>query len=103
MAQDNKILISTQTLRDTAQYVRDRNAKLESTLNDVRNKVTQLNNTWKSDAGEEIRRKITAFGNNHFNQYKEVVESYAKYLVTTADTYEALEGKTEGNAKSFQE
>ena len=103
MAQDNKIRISTQTLRDTAQYVRDRNLQLENTLNEVRSKVTALDNTWKSDAGDEIRRKITAFSNNHFNQYKEVVESYATYLVTTADMYEATETKSESNASAFQE
>jgi len=104
MAQDNSVRISTTTLRETAQYVRDRNVKLEDILKEVNTKINQLSNTWKSDASDEVRRKITAFGNNHFGQYKEVVESYASYLVTTAASYEKGEvEKTNMASTAFQE
>ncbi|MDR0852351.1 MAG: WXG100 family type VII secretion target [Clostridiales Family XIII bacterium] len=104
MAQDNSIRISTQTLRDTAEFVRTRNEQLETLLNEVRSKIAHLcDGTWQSDAGEEIQRKITAFGNNHFKPYKEVVESYAQYLVTTAEQYETTESGIQSSAAAFQE
>ena len=104
MAQDNNIRISTQTLRDTSEYVRQRNERLEEKMNEVKMKIVHLcDNSWQSDAGEEIQRKIEAFGRNHFQQYKEVVESYARYLVTTAEQYEQTEAAIQGNASSFQE
>jgi WXG100 family type VII secretion target len=99
----NKIGIQTQKLRDSAQYIRDKNLRLEDTLNSVSNKVKQLETTWQSDAGNEIRNKITKFATNNFNQYKQVVEDYAKYLVSTAEMYETNEAKTVSNASAFKE
>lgn len=104
MAQDTTIYIDPQALRETAQYVRDRNARLETTLDEVRAKIVRLcDGAWQSAAGEEIQRKITAFGNNHFRPYKDVVESYAKFLVDTAEGYTETEKTLQSSASAFQE
>jgi len=37
-----------------------------------------------------------------FEEYKAVVESYAKFLVTTAQSYEATETAIQSNASAFK-
>jgi uncharacterized protein YukE len=101
---DGKILVTPQRMRETAQYVRERNTKLNDTLNDVRAKILETENHYKSEAADEVRRKIAAFSNSHFNQFREVVESYATFLVNTADMTEGLVRGQKGTASSkFQE
>ncbi len=104
MPQNTTIYIEPQALRDVAQYVRDRNARLETMLDEVRAKIVRLcDGAWQSAAGEEIQRKIVAFGNNHFKPYKEVVESYAKFLDHTAESYSETEQTLQSSAAAFQE
>jgi len=98
-----QINVKTQTLRDTAQHVRNQNNRLDEILANSRNKVTALENSWESDAGREIRAKINAFANNHFEAYKSIVESYAAHLIRTAEKYEVTEETAERNASAFTE
>jgi len=37
-----------------------------------------------------------------FDEYKAVIESYAKFLTNTAQSYETTEGVIEGNAGQFK-
>ena len=76
------IQISTQVLLDTAEKVRAINSTLDSKLADINKSMNDLEATWKSDAATDIR---TAMNNMkpRFEDYKNVVESYAKFLVNT--------------------
>ena len=74
------IQISTQVLLDTADKVRTINATLDQKLADINKNMNDLEATWKSDAATDIRAAMNAL-KPRFEEYKNVVESYAKFLV----------------------
>lgn len=95
------IQISTQVLLDTADKVRSINTTLDSKLADINKNMNDLEATWKSDAATDIRATMNAL-KPRFEEYKNVVESYAKFLVTTAQSYETTEGAVQNNANAFK-
>ena len=95
------IQISTQVLMDTAEKVRNINSTLDTKLADINKNMNDLSATWKSDAAEEIRAAMNAM-KPRFEEYKNVVESYAKFLVNTAQSYESTESAIQTNAQAFK-
>lgn len=97
----DSIKISTQVLLDTAQKVRDINSTMDSKLADINKSMNDLEATWKSDASTDIRTAMNAL-KPRFEEYKNVVETYAKFLVNTAQTYESTEASAVSNAQQFK-
>ena len=95
------IQISTQVLLDTADKVRTINATLDQKLADINKNMNDLEATWKSDAATDIRAAMNAL-KPRFEEYKNVVESYAKFLVNTAQNYESTESGIQSNASAFK-
>ena len=95
------IQISTQVLHDTADKVRTINNTLDSKLADINKNMNDLEATWKSDAASDIRAAMNAL-KPRFEEYKNVVESYAKFLVNTAQNYESTESGIQSNASAFK-
>ena len=63
--------------------------------------MNDLEATWKSDAASDIRAAMNAL-KPRFEEYKNVVESYAKFLVNTAQNYESTESGIQSNASAFK-
>lgn len=97
----DSIKISTQVLRDTSEKVNKINASMDTALADINKKMNDLETTWKSDAASDIRAAMNAL-KPRFAQYKEVVNSYSKFLVTTAQNYETTETSIQNNASAFK-
>ncbi len=97
----DSIKISTQVLTDTAQKVRNCNTAMDEKLADINKNMNDLEATWKSDAATDIRAAMNAL-KPKFEQYKNVIESYAKFLVNTAQSYETTEGAIQSNASAFK-
>jgi len=97
----DSIKISTQVLIDTANKVRDLNASMDQKLSDINKSMNDLQSTWQSDAAEDIRAAMNTM-KPRFDEYKAVIESYAKFLTNTAQSYETTEGVIEGNAGQFK-
>ena len=97
----DSIKISTQVLLDTAQKVRDINKNMDSKLADINKNMNDLEATWKSDAADDIRGAMNAL-KPRFEECKNVVESYAKFLVNTAQSYESTESAIQNNASQFK-
>lgn len=95
------IQISTQVLLDTADKVRTINSTLDQKLADINKNMNDLEATWKSDAATDIRAAMNAL-KPRFEEYKNVVESYAKFLVNTAQNYESTESAVQTNASAFK-
>ena len=95
------IQISTQVLLDTADKVSTINNTLDSKLADINKNMNDLEATWKSDAASDIRAAMNAL-KPRFEEYKNVVESYAKFLVNTAQNYESTESGIQSNASAFK-
>ena len=97
----DSITISTQVLMDTAQKIRDINEAMDGKLADINKSMNDLESTWKSDAATDIRAAMNAL-KPRFEEYKDVVESYAKFLVNTAQSYESTEAAVQNNANQFK-
>ena len=97
----DSIKISTQVLTDTAQKVRNCNTVMDEKLADINKNMNDLEATWKSDAASDIRAAMNAL-KPKFEQYKNVIESYAKFLVNTAQSYETTESAIQSNASAFK-
>lgn len=97
----DSIQISTQVLMDTADKVRSINTQLDQKLADINKNMNDLEATWKSDAASDIRAAMNAL-KPRFEEYKNVVESYAKFLVNTAQNYESTESGIQSNASAFK-
>ncbi len=98
MANDS-IRISTQALKNTAEKMRSINTRLDEKLAEINKCMNSLQDTWQSDAAEDIRAAMNAL-KPRFDEYKGVVESYAKFLDTTALTYESTETSIQANANA---
>lgn len=97
----DSIKISTQVLRDTSEKVNKINASMDTALADINKKMNDLEATWKSDAASDIRAAMNAL-KPRFEQYKNVVNDYSKFLVTTAQSYETTETSIQNNAGAFK-
>lgn len=97
----DSIQISTQVLIDTATEVRSINAAMDEKLKEINKNMNLLEETWKSDAATDIRAAMNNL-QPRFEQYKNVVESYAKFLDKTAQSYETTEGVIQTNASAFK-
>lgn len=97
----DSIKISTQVLVDTADKIRSINNELSTKLQDINTSMNDLEATWKSDAASSIRDAMNAL-KPRFEEYNTVVESYAKFLVDTAQTYDDTETQIDNNAKLFK-
>ena len=97
----DSIQISTQVLLDTAEKVRTCNQNMDQKLADINKSMNDLESTWRSDAATDIRAAMNAL-KPRFEEYKNVVESYAKFLVNTAQNYEATESAIQNNAGQFK-
>lgn len=97
----DSIKISTQVLVDTATKVREINKNLDDKLAEINSNMNSLQSSWKSDAATDIRAAMNAL-KPRFEQYKQVVESYAKFLNNTASNYDTTESTVQNNASAFK-
>lgn len=95
------IQVTTQVLTETAGKIRSINSNMDSKLADINNKMNALESSWQSSAASDIRAAMNAM-KPRFEEYKNVVESYAKFLDTTAQSYEVTETTAQNNANQFK-
>lgn len=97
----DSINITTDELIATAQKVRSINETLDTKLQSINKEMNNLNSTYQSDAATEIISTMNAL-KPRFEEYKQVVESYAKFLEKTAGSYEATESAILSNISQFK-
>ena len=97
----DSIRVSTQALLDTSTKIRSINTNLDDKLKEINQTMNDLEASWKSDAGADIRTAMNAL-KPRFEEYKAVVESYAKFLTDAAQNYETTEGTIQNNASQFK-
>lgn len=93
------IKITFSEVRAKTQQIRTHNEKLSETLQQIKSIINALESEWTSDTSDTIRAKITGM-QPKFDSYKEVIESYAKFLDNTVEQYETTEGTLQSNAAS---
>lgn len=93
------IKITFAEVRSKTQQIRSHNKTLDNTLTQIKNTINALESDWTSDTSDTIRAKITGM-QPKFDTYREVIESYAKFLDNTVEQYESTEGTLQSNAAS---
>ena len=101
MATIEGITISLGDVSATAGTIRTLNTSLNDRLLAIQKQMNDLNNSWQSPAGQAIQEKF----NNlvpAFENYKQIIESYAKFLDNTVATYESTETQIQNNASAYK-
>ena len=93
------IKITFDEVRTKTRQIRNHNTKLDETLQQIKSAINALETEWTSDTSDTIRSKITGM-QPKFESYREVIESYAKFLDNTVAKYESTEGTLQSNAAS---
>ena len=94
------IKITFEELRSKTSQIRKHNEALTEMLLQIKSAINALESEWTSDTSDTIRSKITGM-QPKFDSYKEVVESYAKFLDNTVAQYESTESSLNSNASQF--
>lgn len=97
---EDSIKVSAAVLTETANTIRSINNSLDSSLENINKSMNDLEATWKSNAASEIRASMNAL-KPRFEEYKGIVESYAKFLMQTANTYEDTDKDIQNQASYF--
>ena len=95
------INISLGEVTKTAETVRNLNKSLAEKLQDIKKEMNNLSSTWQSDASETIRGNFNALAPK-FENYRDVVDSYAKFLDKTVESYNTAETSINSNASAFK-
>ena len=97
----DSIKLSTLVLLVTATKVRNCNTYMDAKLQDIMKTMKDLDATWKSDAATAIIANMNAL-QPEFERYKTIVESYAKFLEKSAQSYEQTEQSVQTYADQFK-
>ncbi|MEH7235827.1 pore-forming ESAT-6 family protein [Bacillus sp. JJ1562] len=95
------IKISLGEVSKTAGQIRNLNQQLATALEDIKKEMNGLAATWNSDASNTIRGNFNALA-PRFEEYRQVIDSYAKFLDNTVTNYNAAETAINNNASAFR-
>jgi len=95
------IKISLGEVSKTAGQIRTLNQNLATTLEEIKKEMNALSATWQSDASNTIRGNFNALA-PRFEEYRQVVDSYAKFLDNTVTNYNTAETAINNNASAFK-
>lgn len=85
----------------TASQLRSFNQTLNERLNEIKKDMNALAQYWDSDASSSIRSNFNAL-QPRFEEYRQVVDNYAKFLDNTVTHYNDAESKINNNANMFK-
>ncbi len=95
------INIDPAALEQTASKVRTINEELYNYLKSFQSKIDMLDDSsWQSEGSQKIVAAITELAPN-FEKYKQVIESYADFLIKTKEEYIANEESIKTNATNI--
>ena len=93
--------LSTHVLRDTAQVIRNIHTGLTDKLTEINKTMADLGDTWQSKSSTEIRETMNAL-KPRFEKFRDIVDTYAAHLDSTASSYESTESAAKTNADAFR-
>ncbi|WP_223592688.1 pore-forming ESAT-6 family protein [Neobacillus bataviensis] len=95
------IKISLNEVQSTANQIRTLNNNLAARLEDIKREMNALQSSWNSDASNTIRTNFNALQPT-FENFREIVNSYATFLDQTVNAYNATEDAINNNAGAFK-
>ncbi|NBJ64596.1 WXG100 family type VII secretion target [bacterium c-19] len=95
------IMISLAEVSRTSSQMRKYNSELLQELLEMKRIMNALATNWQSPAAETIRSRFNGMM-PIFENYRNIIENYAKFLDQTVAGYEATEQTIQQSAASFQ-
>ncbi len=95
------IMISLAEVSRTSSQMRKSNSELLQELLEMKRIMNALATNWQSPAAETIRSRFNGMM-PIFENYRNIIENYAKFLDQTVAGYEATEQTIQQSAASFQ-
>ncbi|MFS0635132.1 pore-forming ESAT-6 family protein [Mesobacillus foraminis] len=95
------IKITLGEVSKTAGQIRTLNQTLSIRLEEIKKEMNALASVWNSDSSNTIRGNFNALA-PRFEEYRQVVDSYAKFLDNTVTNYNQAETAINNNASSFK-
>lgn len=96
----DQIQITLAEVTQTAVQVRHCNIQLYENLLAMRKQMNDLEQAWQSPAAQSIREKFNGMLPT-FENYREIIDIYAKFLDQTVSAYEQIETAMQQQASSF--
>ena len=96
----DQLQITLAQVTQTAASIRSQNQQLNSCLQEIGTSMNQLAAYWQSPASEKIRSRFHGML-PVFDNYRSIVESYAKFLDQTVSTYQSMEAQLNASAEGF--
>ncbi|MBQ1468915.1 MAG: pore-forming ESAT-6 family protein [Solobacterium sp.] len=97
----NNLKISLAEVSECASRIRILNQTMYELLMNMKKEMDNTNISWISEAGETIRSRFNQFA-ARFDQQKEIIDTYAKFLDMTVSSYDTLETTINSNASGMQ-
>lgn len=95
------IKISLAQVSECANSIRSCNNQMFEALTTMKKEMNGTNASWLSDGGDTIRNKFNQFA-ARFDTQKETIDSYARFLDRTVESYDTLETTITSNASGMQ-
>lgn len=97
---ENTIKINANEVREYANSLKLINSQMNEVLVSSKNEMNSLSAVWQSKGSDTIRERFENFSLK-FEELKEVIEEYARFLETSAASYENIETTINNNASTF--
>ena len=97
----DNLKISLGQVSDCAAKIRSCNNEMFADLSRIRKEMDQTSGSWMSDGAEAIRSRFQQFA-ARFEQQKELIDTYARFLDRTVESYDSLETTITSNAQGIQ-
>lgn len=95
------INITLSQVSSCADSLRTRNQQLYQNLQDITTVMQQLSGFWQSPASETISQRFMAMM-PVFDNYRTMIDTYAKFLDQTVITYQSVENQINASADTFR-
>ena len=97
----DNLRISFAQVSECAARIRACNQQMYEDLNRMKKDMNQTNASWISDGAEAIRGRFNQFA-ARFDTQKETIDTYARFLDRTVESYDTLETTITSNAQGIQ-
>ena len=98
MASNDRILVSSQVLIETASKFRNNVQRMRELLDEATRNINQTTGSWSGQAAESLRSKYDRLKTT-FEPFCQNVEAFAKFLDQSASSYEETERTIERAAE----
>lgn len=97
---DNQIKISLEEVKEAAGQLKSINFQMNDILMSCKQEMSSLASIWQSKGSDEIRQRFENFSLK-FEELKETIDQYARFLDMSASSYENVETTIHTNASNF--